>query len=158
MSHEAQDGENHKAGEHTSAAVCYTYDDAVSVRTRESKLSCIFSLYISLEKWQQIHLEVNEYWLKFGLAQYAVTNTSHMGEIENKASPKESYKMTFPLFFLFDFQHATLFIEHFTLRLPETVIVKLVIWSHGDQSTPGTAQRIKYLWGRIPPHLQNTET
>ena len=41
---------------------------------------------------------------------------------------------------------------------PEAVVVELVVRSHGNEPTPGTAQRVEDLWGSISPHLQNKPT
>lgn len=40
--------------------------------------------------------------------------------------------------------------------LPVAVVVELIIWCHGDQPTPGTAQWIEDLGGCISPYLTKT--
>ena len=37
---------------------------------------------------------------------------------------------------------------------PVTVVVELVVGSHGDKAAPRTAQRVEDLGGGIPPYLQ----
>lgn len=37
---------------------------------------------------------------------------------------------------------------------PVTVVVELVVGSHGDEASPRAAQRVEDLGGGIPPHLQ----
>lgn len=37
---------------------------------------------------------------------------------------------------------------------PETVVVELVVRSHGNKTTPGTAQGVEDLWGSISPNLE----
>lgn len=46
----------------------------------------------------------------------------------------------------------------FTLYQPETVVVELVVWSHGNETTPGTTQRVEDLRGGISPHLHKQQS
>ena len=44
------------------------------------------------------------------------------------------------------------------VHIPVTVVVKLVIAGHSDETTPGRAEGVEDLYSRITPHLTYTRT